>query len=278
MEQIGTEMVVHNVSGLSYLTFPSFDETGVVRHLFSTRHGGVSSGFLGAMNLSFGRGDNPQNVRENYRRICAAAGIYPGNLVFTQQTHTANIVYVNQLDRGKGLLRPVEMRDVDGLITDQPEVALVSFHADCVPLFFLDPVRKVIGLAHAGWRGTVAGIGGRMVKRMKEDFGCNPRNILVGIGPSIGPCCFEVGPEVAEEFRGAFPEFFHREIILPGKREGRNQVDLWAANRIDVTLAGVPLRNVTMPDCCTCCHPEDFFSHRKVGNDRGSMVAIMEMK
>lgn len=278
MEQIGTEMVVHNVSGLSYLTFPSFDETGAVRHLFSTRHGGVSSGFLSSMNLSFGRGDDPQNVRENYRRICAAAGIYPGNLVFTQQTHTANIVYVNQLDRGKGLFTPVEMRDVDGLITDQPEVALVSFHADCVPLFFLDPVRKVIGLAHAGWRGTAAGIGGKMVKRMMEDFGCKGRDILVGIGPSIGPCCFEVGPEVAEEFRSAFPETFHREIILPGKREGKNQVDLWAANRIGIALAGVPLRNITLPGVCTCCHPEDFFSHRKVGNERGSMVGILELK
>ncbi len=269
---------VHELGGLYYLTFPSFEKTDLVRHLYSTRRGGVSRGYLASMNLGPHRGDRFENVMENYRRICAACGTCLDNLVFSQQVHGSRILYVDQQDRGKSLVRPVEMVGVDGLITDKPEVTLVTFHADCVPLFFLDPVRKVIGLAHAGWRGTVAGIGGKMVRRLQEDFSCDPADLLVGIGPSVGPCCFEVGPEVAAEFAKAFPERTHREIILPGKTEEKSNVDLWMANAVDVVLAGVAAEHVTMPDLCTCCHPDYFFSHRRTGNERGSQIAMMELK
>lgn len=272
------QAALHSLAGLDYLSFKSFDETGLVRHLFSTRHGGVSVGPFASMDLSFNRGDDPDAVRENYRRICAVAGIYPGNLVCAKQVHGTNIVYVDQRDRGKGVTAPNDLEDVDGLITDRPQVALVTFHADCVPLFFLDPVKKVIGLAHAGWRGTVAGIGGKMVRRFRDDFGSDPSDILAGIGPSVGPCCFEVGPEVAEKFREAYPEIFHANIILPGRREGKNQIDLWKANAIDLMLAGITRRNLSVAECCTCCQPEEFFSHRKTGNERGSMISLMELK
>ncbi len=277
MDISSRSLAMHELGGLYYVTFPSFDQTGMVRHLYSTRRGGVSEGCLASMNLGPHRGDKPENVFENYRRICAACGTFIGNMVFSQQVHGDRILYVDQQDRGKSLLKPVEMVGVDGLITDKPEVCLVTFHADCVPLYFLDTKQKIIGLAHAGWRGTVKGIGGKMIRTLAGDFGSDPKDILVGIGPSVGPCCFEVDLPVADEFARAFPERTHREIILPGKREEKRNVDLWMANAVDVVLAGVPAANVTMPDLCTCCHPEYFFSHRRTGNERGSQIAMMEL-
>ncbi len=276
MELSSQNLTIHNEGGVYYITFPSFDKTGLVRHLYSTRRGGVSQGCFASMNLGAGRGDNRVRVMENYRRICFVSGTYPGDMVFSQQVHGDRILYVDQQDRGKGLVKPVEMESVDGLITDKPQVALVTFHADCVPVYFLDPVKKVIGLVHAGWRGTVKKIGGKMIQRMREDFSCQPDNILVGVGPSVGPCCFEVGLEVAEEFRYAFPSY-REDIILPGVNEEKRMVNLWKANAVCVQEMGVPETNITMPDLCTACHPDFFFSHRKMGNERGSQIAVLEL-
>lgn len=258
------------------ITFPSFEETGLVRHLYSTRRGGVSEGPLGPMNLGFSRGDHPMAVMENFRRICFVSGIYPGDMVFSDQVHGDRILYVDQQDRGKGITKPKEMEGVDGLITDKPQVCLVTFYADCVPLFFLDPKKKVIGLAHAGWRGTVLEIGKKMVQRFQNDFGCKPEDILAGIGPSIGPCCFEVGPEVKAEFARVFPAW-REEIILPAENPEKSYVDLWKTNRLILESAGVLPQHITVTDLCTKCHAEYFHSHRRMGNARGTQAAFLEL-
>ncbi len=268
---------IRHEAGVSYITFPSFEKTGLVRHLFSTRQGGVSQGVWASMNLGLSRGDNPVHVLENYRRICFVAGTYPGDTVFSQQVHGSRILYVDQQDRGKGLIQPVEMEAVDGLITDRPQVALVTFHADCVPVFFLDPVRRVIGLAHAGWRGTVAQISAKMIDTMVREHHSRPEDILVGIGPSIGPCCFEVGPEVEAEFERAYPEDTAL-VVRPAEKPDKRMVDLWEANRLSLQKSGVPRDNITMPDLCTACHPDYFYSHRKMGNQRGSQIALLELR
>ena len=267
---------IHRNSSVYYVTFPSFEKTGLVKHLYSTRRGGVSTGYFGPMNLGFTRGDDRFAVIENFRRISYVTGIYPGDMVFSDQVHGDKILYVDQQDRGKGIYSPKEMRGVDGLITDKSKVCLVTFYADCVPLFFLDPVKKVIGLAHAGWRGTVLEIGRKMVERFCKDFGSKPSDILAGIGPSIGPCCFEVGQDVEGEFAAAFPAWRNM-IIRPAETPGKSYVDLWTTNRLILEKAGVRPEHITVTDLCTKCHDEYFHSHRRMGNERGTQAAFLEL-
>ena len=267
---------IHRNSSVYYVTFPSFEKTGLVKHLYSTRRGGVSTGYFGPMNLGFTRGDDRFAVIENFRRISYVTGIYPGDMVFSDQVHGDKILYVDQQDRGKGIYSPKEMRGVDGLITDKSKVCLVTFYADCVPLFFLDPVKKVIGLAHAGWRGTVLEIGRKMVERFCKDFGSKPSDILAGIGPSIGPCCFEVGHDVEGEFAAAFPAWRDM-IIRPAETPGKSYVDLWTTNRLILEKAGVRPEHITVTDLCTKCHDEYFHSHRRMGNERGTQAAFLEL-
>ena len=146
----------HGEKEVPYFTFPSFEKLPEIVHGFSSRLGGVSEGCLSSMNLSFSRGDEPERVRENFRRMAESIGFSEENLVFSMQTHTTNVCRVGKEDCGRGLLRPVGYRDVDGLVTNEPEVVLATFYADCVPLFFMDPVRHCIGLSHSGWRGLEA--------------------------------------------------------------------------------------------------------------------------
>ena len=185
---------------VEYLTFPILEKTGMVKHLFSTRKGGVSEGYLSSMNLSFKCGDKEENVLENYRRIGEVLGCSIEDMVLSRQTHTTNIRLVTEKDRGKGLVRPRDYEDVDGLITAGPGVVLVTHYAGCVPLFFVDKEKHVIGLAHSGWRGTAAGMGARMTEAMGEAFGSKPENLAAVIGPSICQDCYEVSEEVAEQF------------------------------------------------------------------------------
>lgn len=276
MEFTSNTLGIHREGALYYITFPSFEKTGLVRHLYSTRRGGVSQGALGPMNLGFSRGDDPQAVLENYRRISFVSDIYAGDMVLSDQVHGDRILYVDQQDRGKGIMKPKEMEGFDGLITDQPQVCLVAFFADCVPLFFLDPVRKIIGLAHAGWRGTVLEIGRKMVERMCQDFGCDAADILAGIGPSIGPCCFEVGEDVKEQFAAAFPAW-RDQIIRPAENPEKSYVDLWQTNRKILERAGLRPEHITVTDLCTKCQEEYFHSHRRMGSVRGTQAAFLEL-
>ena len=260
-----------------YVTFPSFDRTGLVHHLYSTRRGGVSQGYRGPMNLGFSRGDDREAVLENFRRICYVSNICADNLVFANQVHGDRIVYVDQRDRGMGIFKPQELDGVDGLITDKPQVCLVEQFADCVPLFFLDPQKKVIGLAHAGWRGTVLEIGRKMVEKMVQEHGCKHKDILAGIGPSIGPCSFEVGPEVEAEFAKHFPQWLPFITRPSAEHPEKNTIDLWRLNQLILLKAGLLPEHVTVTDVCTKCNPEYFHSHRHMGDQRGTQAAFLEL-
>lgn len=200
---------------------------------------------------------------------------FPGNLVVSAQVHGTEILRVGVLDRGKGVVFPREMEAIDGLITDRSQVGLVTIHADCVPLFFLDPRHKAIGLAHAGWRGTVGKIGAKMIRRMQEDFGSDPADLLAAIGPSIGPCCFEVGEDVEKQFEAAFAD--HRaELIRPAKSSGKFYVDLWEANRQTMLSEGVLPEHITVTDLCTACHSRcvPFLSEDQVSGTNGGHFGI----
>lgn len=254
---------------MEFLTFPSLEETGMVRHLFTTRLGGVSQGEFSSMNLSFTRGDQPDCVVENYRRIGEVLGCGPEDMVASHQTHTTNIRKVSLEDRGKGIIRPRDYEDIDGLMTDVSGIVLVTYFADCVPLFFVDTVHRAIGLAHSGWRGTVAGMGACMVRAMEAAYGTRPEELRVAIGPSICAGCYEVGEDVAAQF-GAFPG-----VVTPGKSEGKYQLDLREANRQNLLAAGVRDKEIAVTDICTCCNGSYLFSHRASHGRRGNMGAFL---
>ena len=267
----------HGEKAVPYFTFPVFDELPGIVHGLSSRLGGVSEGCLSSMNLSFSRGDEPERVRENFRRIAESIGFSEKDLVFSMQTHTVNVRRVGKEDCGRGLERPVGYRDVDGLVTNEPGVVLATFYADCVPLFFVDPVRRCIGLSHSGWRGTVGKIGKATVEMMAREFGSDPEDILAAVGPSICQECYEVSEEVIGLFRENFaedlwPKLFYR------KDNGHYQLNLWEANRLIFQEAGILPEHITVTDICTACNPELLFSHRASGGKRGNLAGFLELK
>ncbi len=261
---------------VEYLVFPGLEQTGVVEHLFSTRLGGVSKEHLSSMNLSFARGDREEYVRENYRRIAAVLDCEIDDFVFSHQTHTANVRVVTAQDRGKGLVKPLDYQDVDGLITNEPGLVLSTFFADCVPLFFVEPVAGVIGLSHSGWRGTVGRIGAKTIELMVAEFGAKPENIRAAIGPSICQSCYEVSEDVARAFEAEFAG--REEEILVSKGEGKYLLNLWQANRILLTEAGILPQHIEITSLCTCCNPEYLFSHRASRGMRGNLGAFLKLK
>lgn len=260
--------------GVQYVEFPKLSAAPGVRHVFSTRIGGVSEGARGSMNLSFRNGDDREKVEENYRRICAAAGIDVSHLVLSRQTHTANVRAVSKADCGTGYSKP-GFSDVDGLITDEPGVALVTQYADCVPLLFYDPEARVIANSHSGWRGTAQRIGAVTVNKMVKEFGCNPENIIAAIGPCICKNCYEVDLTVYNAFRDS--GFDTAPIFTPRADGGHFLLDLREANRLILKEAGILPSNLDIADLCTAENSEFLHSHRATAGKRGNLAAIIEM-
>lgn len=268
---------IKKTDDLMYLTIPRFDKFGITNNCFSTRLGGISKGIFSSMNLGFNRGDLDANVRKNFEILCTSIGVNYKDLVFSNQVHNDVIKVVTSRDKGKGISIESDIIGVDGLITNESKVPLVTFFADCVPLYFLDPVKKVIALTHAGWRGTVQKIASKTVNKMISEFNCNVKDILVCIGPSIGPCCFEVGKEVANEFRNIFDEK-NQDKIINKTSKNKYMIDLWMANKLILLDVGIEIDNITITDICTKCSKDELFSHRGSNGKRGSLAAIMELK
>lgn len=258
---------------LPYLSFSSYEALPYIRHMFTTREGGVSKDIYESLNLSFTRGDDETAVLENYRRVAQALGTSIDHIVTSDQTHTTNVRPVGKEDLGKGITRPRDYKDVDGMITDQPGVLLATFYADCVPLYFVDPVHKAIGLSHSGWRGTVGRMGQATVEAMEKSFGSQPKDLLCAIGPSICQDCYEVSRDVADAFIFAFPT--HEKEILQAGALGKYQLDLWKANEIVLTEAGVLKEHIDLAGLCTCCNSSILFSHRASKGKRGNLGAFL---
>lgn len=258
---------------LPYLSFSSYEALPYIRHMFTTREGGVSKDIYESLNLSFTRGDDETAVLENYRRVAQALGTSIDHIVTSDQTHTTNVRPVGKEDLGKGITRPRDYKEVDGMITDQPGVLLATFYADCVPLYFVDPVHKAIGLSHSGWRGTVGRMGQATVEAMERFFGSQPKDLLCAIGPSICQDCYEVSRDVAEAFIFAFPT--HEKEILQAGALGKYQLDLWKANEIVLTEAGVLKEHIDLAGLCTCCNSSILFSHRASKGKRGNLGAFL---
>ncbi len=261
---------------LPLLHYPMLDELRLVEHCFTTRLGGVSEGVCESLNFSFSRGDKPDAVLENYRRVAETFGKTIDDFVCTDQTHTTTVLHVGKQEAGFGVTKERTYTDVDGLITNEPGVILSTFYADCVPLYFVDPVHKAIGLSHSGWRGTVGRMGEKTLEAMKEAFGTNPAEVYAAIGPSICQDCYEISEDVAEHF---YQEFKGRgEEILIKKDKGKYQLDLWKTNEIVMLEAGILPEHLAVTNICTCCNSEVLFSHRASQGKRGNLAAFLMLK
>lgn len=269
-----TSMHLNIKDALAYLTFDRLEEIPFLKHAFSTRLGGVSTGEFNSMNMSFNRGDSDENVTENYRRLCRAIGVEFNDLVASAQDHNTFVRRVTSNEKGIGIYRPKDLESVDALITNEKNVALVTYFADCTPLLFVDTKNKAIGAAHAGWRGTVGKIGAETVRRMGEEFGTAPKDIVATIGPAINKCCYEVDEPVAEKFRelGLDSERF----VFP-KGNDKYMIDLIETNRQILVSAGIPNENIILSDVCTRCSSDLIWSHRATGGKRGGMCSILEL-
>ena len=258
-----------------YLTYNVLNEIPFIRHAFSTRLGGVSKGVCESMNLAFGRGDSRETVLANYGLLCDAAGFEYESLCGSVQIHEAKVQRVTKSDRGHGILRERQWQSADALITNDKEVTLVTYYADCTPVFFVDTKNHAIGLAHAGWRGTVGRIVVNTVNAMKEAFGTNPEDLICCIGPVIGKCCYEIDEECAKEFK-ALKEL-DTNLILTDKGGGKYMADLALTNKLLLMSSGVKEENITLSDLCTRCNSELLWSHRATGGNRGTMAAFMKI-
>lgn len=263
-------------NGVPYISYNALEKIPWITHGFSTRAGGVSEGCLSSMNLGHGRNDAEENVIRNHEIIAEAIGFDAHNIVASRQTHTTNVRVVSKEDCGKGVYKERDYDDVDGMITNEKNIVLATYFADCVPLYIVDTKNKAIGLSHSGWRGTVGKIGQVTLEKMNEQYGTKPEDTVVCIGPSICQNCYEISLDVAEEFMKAFPN--HKEEILKDKGNDKFLLDLWECNRIIFEEAGVLPENINLPDLCTCCNSEFLFSHRATNGKRGNMAAFLSLK
>jgi YfiH family protein len=265
--------MAHDPPEIGLVRLVSLERLGGVQAFFTGRAGGVSQRWAGGLNWSVSVGDDAAAVAENRRRALAIIGLLPEQAVMGGLVHGDRVVVVD----GTEPIGPDGVRAVpqcDGLVTDRRGLALVITAADCVPICLFDPVKQVVGAVHAGWRGTVAGIGAQAVRLMQRRFGSNPASIHAAIGPSIGPCCYEVDEQVAVPVRRYYGSASDR-MMHPSREPSRHMLDLWAANREDLARTGV--RNVAITGECTSCSVDRLFSHRAESGKAGRGAAVIAL-
>lgn len=269
-------MIQHDTASVAYFTFGLLDALDGVTNIVSTRTGGVSVAPFDSLNLGLHVGDDDKAVAQNRAALCNAVGVDSRSLVTGEQVHGTHIAIVTESDRGRGSLRWSDsIPQTDGLVTDVPDLPLMVLVADCVVLSFLDPGKGVIGLAHGGWRGMVGGIGAKMIAVMQQSFGSRPDEIRVGVSPSIGPCCYEVGQEVVAEFISAFgapaEEWFH------AATPNATHLNLWKAAEQQMLDAGVRDDHIETAELCTACRTDLFYSHRADAGKTGRCAGLIAL-
>ncbi|MHB1295377.1 MAG: peptidoglycan editing factor PgeF [Anaerolineae bacterium] len=260
-------MIRVETANVPYRQFACFPEGHVVHGVF-TRVGGVSASPFATLNVGRTVGDDPAAVDENLARVCAALGFVPTEVVTGQQVHADRVAAVGRDEAGQVL--PA----TDALLTDAPGVALLLRFADCVPVLFHDAERGVVGITHAGWQGTAQRIAAKTAQAMMARYGCRPESLQAAIGPSIGPCCFEVGPEVVEAIRASVPEAAWGGVLH--EEAERPHVDLWQANVCQLQEMG--LQRIEVAGLCTQCHRDAFYSHRGEGGRTGRFAALIALR
>ncbi len=274
--------------GLNYLVLEALEQTGLVRHAFSGRSGGTSKSPYASLNLGLHVGDVSPAVLANRQRLAAAIGADSAKIVVPAQVHGDQVAVVGQKEQGLGASDLITaIPGADALVTQEPGVTLCTFYADCVPIFILDPARPAIGLAHAGWKGTLLKIAEKTLQRMQQAFGTQPSDCLVGIGPCIGPCCYQVDLTLRQEFAAAYPR---KKIFVKTATDGTKECQKWSnnveysyldlgeANRQLLLASGVKPGRIWKAGLCTRCQPADFFSYRGAeGRSTGRMGALIAL-
>ncbi len=253
-----------NHKGLSFYRNCAWPE---LRHGIFTRRGGVSSGPFASLNLGASIGDDIDAVRENHARLYEAAGVNSERATSCWLVHSTDAIVVDEPQRG------VHLPQADALITDLPDTPLAMRYADCVPLIAYDPVKSAIGLAHAGWRGTVHGMAAKLIEAMQSAYWCRPTDIEVLIGPAISQHNYQVGEEVVAQAANYFGD--SAAVIWRDPQDGTAYLDLWRANRLDLARQGV--RKVQIVDICTHDNTRDFFSHRAEQGCTGRFGVVVSL-
>ena len=265
---------LHKSGEAMYLTFPAFDKFPELTHLFTTRHGGVSKDGCESWNFGNHSADTQENIYENFRILAEVLNVPATSMVLSQQTHSSNILIVGKEHMGMGVSKPRSYDNIDGLITAEKNLPIITTHADCNSIFFYDPVAKVIGLAHSGWKGTLKHIGTKMTMAMRESFGCRAENLVIGLGPALCQECFEVEEDVATLFfdeNKRYREFSYTKGV-------KTYIDLKKIIKYDLVQIGVRAEEISDMKLCTKCNNEAFFSHRGQGSGRGLMVGAMMLR
>ena len=264
----------HNVNGLIFDTADGFDAAGGVRHAFTTRIGGVSPAPMDSLNFFENTGDSPDNVRENYRLLGAAAGLPMARAVGCRQIHSDLVRFIRAEYAGK-FMKEERPYDADAMLTDAPGIPLIAYSADCCTILLYDPTCRTVGAVHAGWKGTAAGIALKTLVAMMSSYGADPMTIRAAIGPSIGACCFETDADVPDAIRAELSESADRFIE---KRGEKYHVDLKQINRLWLLRGGLDPRHIYVHPGCTACHPERWWSHRRMGLRRGGQLAVIALE
>lgn len=260
-------MITQIKNNIKLLRFANLAKNDQVIHFSSTRVGGVSSGHLFSLNLGHTVNDNPRNVNQNLESLALAIDIKKSQIVFPKQTHSSNIGIVKSVNE----IFP----DTDALITNVPGICICVRTADCTPIILYDPVQKAIAVIHSGWKGTVQRISMKTIRIMHKEFGTNPENIIAGIGPSIGPEVYEVGPELIEQFNKLFKG---NHIITPIINSEKGFLNLWEANKQILIESGIPEDNIEISGMCTFSNSELFYSARRDKNKTGRLASGIMIK
>ncbi len=261
---------------LKYIDFDFFNSYKDLKAYFSTRNGGVSEGIYSTMNLSFSQGDVKENVIENFRIFGKTIGVECEDMVFAHQTHTSNVIPVDSSNKGMGILRERNFSNVDGLVTNEKGLCLVTSHSDCIPLYFFDPVKKVIGLSHSGWKGTIGNIALNTIKLMNEKYGSDAEDILAMAGPGICGKCYEVGSDVADVFTYKYKDDSKGRVVTERENvEGKYLLDLHMANYYNFLSAGITEDHIYLSGVCTYEDSDNLWSHRASHGKRGGGAAFM---
>ena len=264
-------MIKKHAHTLPLWCFRHLSKYGDVRHFVSSRIGGVSRHPYDSLNLGFHVGDNPELVLKNRETLAAAIDIPLGNFTLTKQVHGCGVKIITNTSQGNGAFHDDSVTVADAMITGTPNICLTVLQADCAPLLFFDAKRRVIGAAHAGLKGTILRVAQNTVRVMQDTFHCSPLDIAVGIGPSIGPCCYEIGHEILGLTTKAFPDT--KDIICIHTSDGKIHFNLWEANRTQLTQMGIPDENIEIAQSCTYCNHTLFFSHRYQNKGTGRFGA-----
>ena len=261
-------MIEKKIDLLDILFFENLSEYKEIRHFVSTRKGGFSNPPYKSLNLGLHVGDDPKNVLKNRKRLANTIGIPLNHFTIARQIHSNHVTIISEELRGKGCVNHKEaINDTDAMVTNLADICLMVLVADCVPMLFFDPVKRAIGVAHAGWKGTLKFVAINTVKTMEKAFGSSPQDIIAGIGPSIGPCCYKVGPDVISQVANIFHT--RKEYIFNESKNGEGYFDLWKANLRQLLHAGIERKNIEMAMKCTCHNPDLFFSYRHQKGNTG---------